>query len=138
VNKVRIQRQYRQRRKRQGLCWQNGCFNKADNLCMAHQNSRDKYAKLWSAQLKIETLSHYGKRGRPQCCWRNCNIVDIDMLSLDHVENDGAKARKGRNKGGVCWYSELRKNKFPKGFQTLCFNHQMKKEILKRRNENDN
>jgi len=45
------------------------------------------------ASLKLEVLSHYG-HGKLQCAWPGCNVVDVDMLSLDHINNDGGKERK--------------------------------------------
>jgi hypothetical protein len=51
------------------------------------------------------------------------------MLTIDHEKNDGAEERK---KYGSSLYLYLRKN-FPDGYQTLCHNHQWKKEIMRRR-----
>lgn len=81
--------------------------------------------------LKLEVLAHYGLGGRHQCCWPDCGIEDIDVLTLDHINNDGAKDRKqGVRKTGKSWYRNLRKRGYPEGYQTLCANHQLKKEIL--------
>jgi hypothetical protein len=84
--------------------------------------------------LKIEVLSHYGNSGVLQCCWPECSVVDPDMLSLDHKENNGNEDRKtSNNPGGVAFYAKLKREGLPEGFQTLCHNHQWKKEILRRR-----
>ena len=78
---------------------------------------------------KIRVLTHYGKDGRLMCCWEGCTISDPDMLSLDHVNNDGAQdVRKS-----ATLYRHLIRNGFPEGFQTLCWNHQWKKELIHRR-----
>jgi len=86
-------------------------------------------------QSKIEVLSHYGKNGQLQCCWEDCSVVDPDMLSLDHIDNTGNtdRKKKGSLSGGISFYMKLKKNEYPEGFQTLCHNHQWKKEILRRR-----
>ncbi len=86
-------------------------------------------------ELKIETLSHYGPQGKLQCNWPGCMVCDVDMLSLDHINNDGADDRRknDRGGGGIVTYQRLRKAGFPDGFQTLCHNHQWKKELLRRR-----
>jgi hypothetical protein len=42
--------------------------------------------------LKIEVLSHYGPSGNLQCCF--CDVIDIDMLTLDHVNDDGKHRAK--------------------------------------------
>ena len=84
-------------------------------------------------RLKIRVLTHYGKRGTLMCCWRSCGISDVDCLSLDHVANDGAPHRKTTGGGGVAAFRWAERAGFPSGFQTLCFNHQMKKELSRRR-----
>lgn len=87
--------------------------------------------QLWFDR-KVEVLTRYGRAGRCQCSWDGCDVVDPDMLSLDHINNDGAKEkREGRSGTGL--YLRVVRENFPKGFQTLCHNHQWKKEILRRR-----
>ena len=54
------------------------------------------------------------------------------MLSLDHIYNDGSADRKNKPTGDN-FYRFLEKEKYPEGFQTLCMNHQYKKEILRRK-----
>lgn len=86
------------------------------------------------AQLrKIEVLTHYGN-GELRCVWSECNIIDVDMLTLDHVNNDGAEHRKqlGHNKVGHL-YRLLKNAGYPEGYQTLCWNHQLKKEFERKR-----
>lgn len=85
--------------------------------------------RSWRQALKLEVLTRYGKNGTLQCCWDGCGVVDIDVLTLDHVNNDG---RKDRLKRGINIYSSLRQDDFPDGYQTLCANHQLKKEILRK------
>jgi len=83
--------------------------------------------------LKFEVLSHYSPKEKLRCSWRGCKITDMDMLSLDHIKNNGAEARRGMKAiGGVVYYSRLRKLGYPEGLQTLCHNHQWKKEITRR------
>jgi hypothetical protein len=84
------------------------------------------------ARTKHAVLSHYGLNGQPQCCWPDCTITDSDMLSLDHIANDGALDR-ARGVGGIKLYRELVAMNYPEGFQTLCHNHQWKKELMRRR-----
>lgn len=78
---------------------------------------------------KLLVLSHYGPNGTPKCSWPCCIELDIDVLTLDHINNDGCKdSHHGSN-----LYGKLIRERFPKGFQTLCANHQLKKEIMRRR-----
>jgi len=79
---------------------------------------------------KLRVLTHYGKDGKLLCCWEGCTVVDPDMLTLDHVNNDGASDRKAKGTGT---YRQIEKCGYPDGFQTLCCNHQWKKEVLRRR-----
>jgi hypothetical protein len=89
--------------------------------------------------IKIEVLSHYGPAGRLQCSWPDCEVTDIDMLSLDHIHNDGAEHRRnlfGKKQGSSgSLYCYVRSRGWPAGFQTLCMNHQWKKEGMRRRKE---
>jgi hypothetical protein len=82
-----------------------------------------------------EILAHYGKGKKPLCKWRGCRIADIDMLTLDHINNDGHKDHEGLRGGGAEARRILASRGWPKTFQTLCWNHQWKKENLRRRAE---
>lgn len=82
---------------------------------------------------KLKALSHYGKDGKALCCWPSCKVSDPDMLTLDHVRDDGARHRKGGQPSGKAIYPLLKRQGWPPGFQVLCANHQLKKEILRRR-----
>jgi hypothetical protein len=93
------------------------------------------YNKTRRVNLKVTALTHYGPVGVMKCSWTGCEVDDPDMLSLDHVNNDGADDRKvrGRRGSGYQLYFELKKENFPAGYQTLCYNHQAKKELVRRR-----
>lgn len=92
------------------------------------------FIRTYNAKLKLETLSYYGKGGKLQCCWPHCDVADVDMLTLDHINDDGGTGRRGREHGsGHKFYMWLKKNHYPEGFQTLCANHQAKKERERQR-----
>lgn len=93
------------------------------------------WAREYNLQSKIDCLSHYGLNGGLQCAWPGCDVVDIDVLTLDHKKDNGAEERRsaGNCRGGVQFYQQLRKRNWPVGYQTLCCNHQMKKELMRRR-----
>lgn len=84
---------------------------------------------------KLEVLAHYGKGKKVKCCWHGCKIIDPDMLTLDHIRNDGYKEHEGLRGGGAEMKRTLQKQNWPEWFQTLCWNHQWKKEILRRMKE---
>ena len=98
-----------------------------------HPEGARRVERACSMRRKIEVLSHYGKGGLLQCSWEGCFVTDVDMLELDHVNNDGAEERRKTGKGTQRFYARLRKNGFPEGYPTLCCNHNRKKEILRRR-----
>jgi len=95
----------------------------------AHPETNKIRVRCSHLKAKERVLAHYGKNGIPQCCWKSCFITDLDMLTLDHINNDGAvRRRRGEPKGHeLYWW--LKRMGFPKGFQTLCWNHQWKKRI---------
>ena len=92
---------------------------------------QDKKRKKWmnrNAYLKEDVLTHYSPNETLKCSWAGCEVSDVDMLSLDHVDNDGAEHRK-TCMSGLATYKWIRRNSYPSGFQTLCFNHQWKKQL---------
>jgi hypothetical protein len=95
--------------------------------------SQSNAHKRWASSLKLETLTYYGPSHTLCCSWPGCFVDDIDCLSLDHINNDGHKEKQRGN----IFYCTLRKQKFPKGFQTLCHNHNIKKEIIRQKIERD-
>jgi hypothetical protein len=108
------------------------------NPALYAKKLRRNNAKNLEAKTKV--LTHYGLDGKLACCWKDCLTSDIDVLSVDHIADNGANHReqltkgKRRTGGGLNFYYWLIKNGFPAGYQTLCYNHQWKKEILRRRN----
>ena len=83
--------------------------------------------------LKSGVLTHYGKNGELKCCWSGCEESDLDCLTLDHVHDNGA-AEKRAGRSGTTLLRHLVRESFPIGYQTLCWNHQWKKELQRRRN----
>lgn len=54
-----------------------------------------------------------------------CGETEPLFLSIDHINNDGARHRREHNlKTGEQLYRWLIRNKYPKGFQVLCMNCQ--------------
>jgi len=79
-------------------------------------------SKLAARKRREIVLFFYG--GNPPKC-ACCGEMEIKFLTLDHINNDGAKHRrelwKNNKKGGnLCQW--LITNNFPKGFQILCYN----------------
>ena len=66
---------------------------------------------------KKEAMSMYGTVC--QCCGE----YRIEFLTIDHIDGNGAEHRREISaQGGQSFYIWLRANKYPAGFQVLCFN----------------
>jgi hypothetical protein len=120
-------------------CSSTGCKRPkvlSKSLCEYHRVMFYKRHVKALRERKIRVLSHYSPKGKLRCSWRGCHIVDLDMLSIDHLNNNGAEERKSGYEGcGSGLYARLEREGYPKGFQTLCHNHQWKKEAIRRRKE---
>lgn len=87
-------------------------------------NSRDvvkESHRRRNREIKIEVLEHYG--GAFCKC---CSESELLMLSLDHIESDGAAHRKSLTgttrsmpQSAYIW---AKKNGYPPIFQVMCFN----------------
>ena len=69
-------------------------------------------------KLKLEVFRAYGG---PVC--HCCGKTEIKFLQIDHINGDGAKERKeisGNKRSCSTFYTWLKKNKFPPGYQVLC------------------
>jgi len=68
---------------------------------------------------KFIVLLHYSPKGsrKPTCCC--CRETNIFMLTIDHKNGRGTKHRQ---KWGTNIYRWLKRNDYPKGHQTMCFN----------------
>jgi len=76
-------------------------------------------------RLKERVLNAYGHK----CAWLGCEIIDSDMLTLDHVNNDGSKDRVRGVTSGDSAYRKIIKEGFPDRYQILCANHNLKKYL---------
>lgn len=101
----------------------------------AHPQYKD-YFKNWGFLLKLEVFTHYSF-DPPKCVL--CGFDDIRALALDHINDDGAKHRisekTGKRRSGRAIYGELKKRGYPEGYQILCANCNMVKEIMRREKE---
>lgn len=89
--------------------------------CISSQEKSD-------ALVREEVFLAYGG---PICAC--CGETERVFLSIDHIHGGGAKHRRellGENKGGIHFYRKLKKQKWPKGYQVLCYNCQIGKYRL--------
>ena len=69
--------------------------------------------------IKLEVLKHYGSTCKV------CGEANTKILTLDHINNNGAQHRRDiakKSKGGIDMWMWVYRNKFPEGFQILCYN----------------
>ena len=92
-----------------------------------HPDLVSQYQKNYGQKLKIRAMYHYSNG---ELCCARCGINDIDVLCIDHINGGGNKLRAQLRYGmGKAFYRWLRQNDFPEGYQVLCFNCNMKKQL---------
>ena len=110
--------------------WSKANYQRNKQAILAKQKNSPlvKLTKRESAHLlKTRVLSHYSNpRGIPIC--NNCGEQDIDILCIDHINGGGWRHRRKLGLSGNMFYRWLKKNNYPKGYQTLCMNCQFIKE----------
>lgn len=82
--------------------------------------------KARQLRYKLEAFAQYGG-AKCQCCGES----EVDFLSLDHINNDGAQHRRSMwniNSGGNI-YVWARARNYPEGLQVLCMNCNFGKRI---------
>ena len=79
-------------------------------ICIAVYKS--KYAR----KLKQDVITVYGTI----CAC--CNETGIEFLMVHHTRNNGAEERRHLGKSGSAFYTWLKKNNYPKGYEVLCAN----------------
>lgn len=115
---VRAVKKRRRNRSKTGVCYD--CPSQAVagrtrcRACLGKASARNKEA---CDRIKLEALNAYGG---PACAC--CDETILDMLSLDHIAQDGAKDRRENGSSGTGFYYRLKKQGWPKGFRVLCRN----------------
>lgn len=92
-------------------------------LCLDCKKDNAIRGKDNRTKQKLTIIQHYG--GKCQ----HCGEKDMAVLSIDHIDGGGTQHRKQIKEQGMTFYRWLIKNNYPKGFQTLCFNCNMKKHL---------
>ena len=78
---------------------------------------RKKTALRYYRHLRMKALQAYGG-AKPFCAC--CGLNQIEFLTIDHIDGGGNKQRQKMKLRS--FYSWLKKNNYPKGFQILCMN----------------
>jgi len=114
-------RQYYTRRAA-GICVECGLVPPASNLtrCFPCHESMTAASRATRTKLLQEIRSHYGEVC--VCCGESHHA----FLTLDHI-NGGGNNDRILHGSGIAFYGKLRRQGFPPGFQTLCWNCNMAK-----------
>lgn len=75
--------------------------------------------KAKNLKLRLDVLSHYTIGDSIKC--NCCGIDTIEFMAIDHINGGGHQHRKSLGVGGN-FYSWLKRNNYPPGFQVLCHN----------------
>ncbi|MFA5130461.1 MAG: hypothetical protein WC477_06150 [Patescibacteria group bacterium] len=93
-----------------------------DRILQQRQQHRENNIEQYKAKerkkrlsVKERVINGYG--GKCECCGETL----LDFLTIDHINNDGAKHRKEFGRAGKV-HRWIISNNFPEGFQVLCFN----------------
>lgn len=114
--------------RRQAEC--KSCSRKRNDAWRAQPKVKADHLIYWRkrrAQAKAAVFAAYGDK----CAC--CGETEKCFLSIDHVNNDGAKFRRevlgNRTLAGFHTYRWLMRHNFPKGYQVLCMNCQWGKKL---------
>ena len=93
------------------------------NYYYSHKQQLRNYQKQLRRQNKQDVIFHYSN-GLMEC--QACRIKTFEILTLDHVNGNGNKHRKAINSLSI--WSWIKRMKYPKGYQVLCYNCNVLKE----------
>lgn len=92
---------------------------KGRRVCKRCKNKlTGKTSRQFRAELKKKVLSHYSPQLKCQCQKCPYPKPGIAFLSLDHINGKGGHKREVRRR----LYQWVKNERFPIGFQVLCFN----------------
>ena len=76
-----------------------------------------KANKVYEIRMKDQVFENYGGY-ICKCCGETKKL----FLTLDHINGGGRQHRKEAGGGGKFTYRWVKRNKYPEGFQVLCYN----------------
>ena len=106
---------HKNKRTKNGLCcWCKRCkSNYSAKYNEVHKEIKKEQDKKRHERIRMIALYIYSN-GKMECA--NCKCDEIDVLSIDHINNDGYKSRN------AYFYYWLQKYNYPNDFQVLCRN----------------
>jgi hypothetical protein len=96
-----------------------------------HRENINRRRRELRKQHRIIVLMHYSN-GTMAC--RVCGENNVNFLTIDHINNGGNQHLRETSTTITEWlfYMHRRAGKWPKGFQVLCANHNLEKELDRR------
>ena len=93
-----------------------------------------EHQRIYRRTLRLAALQHYSSDPlNPSCAY--CEENDWRILTFDHIEEfSSTKPNRERtfSDGGIGLVMRLIRERWPDGFQVLCFNCQFRKEFVRR------
>lgn len=107
----------------------------------AYNSATRNNTKLWTRHYCLHARRVVSGREVPRCCWpvvsptegpddQVCGITDPDMLSIDHVNDDGKADRLRWKTSKAFNVAILSGERGREGLQILCANHNQKKNVI--------
>ena len=107
---------------RRGNC--RSCYRAYHRALYASKRGEYKDRALRNADaIRDRVFTHYGR----SC--RSCGETDQVVLSIDHINDDGAVRRKDGEPRGFAFYRWIEDNGFPDDLQVLCRNCNWRKHM---------
>ena len=104
-----------------------------------HRKNKEKLsarAILMHKKVKLEVFAHYSHRYPPYCAnpfgQHSAPYTDMRALSIDHVQGGGTVHRWKLGFSGYHFWTWLKKQGLPEGYQVLCMNCQFIKRHTNR------
>ena len=98
-----------------GLCIRcDNCVIPGKKYCAQHIKERNIYDIQIRRKIKLTVFKHYGNK----CSM--CGINDLNLLTIDHINNDGKEHRKRCGASNYI-YRDIIKNHFPPDLRLLCW-----------------
>lgn len=86
---------------------------------LKNKEQRNKHSKAEYLSLKLETFRKYSNKNMPLC--EICGESNLIFLTLDHIRGRKVEGHSTSFSGDKLW-RYLRREKFPTGYQVLCWN----------------
>ena len=88
---------------------------------MKCSQQKSEYNRQYHLKIKEKIINHYSK-GTMTCCCDGCTENQIEFLTIDHEDDNGAEHRRIIGIGGHNTLLWLIRNNYPIGYRVLCWN----------------